>query len=88
MKINKNEFTKAKVRTAVTPGEALKILREFQGLSQNALAEITGISQSNVSALENGARQLGRSRAMILATALRVHPAALLFPDYQVDDVA
>lgn len=84
----KKEFVKAKVHVAVTPAQAIKMIRELQELSQNQLAELTGISQSNISALENGSRQLGRDRAITLARALRVHPAVLLFPDYQVDEAA
>ena len=83
MNINKKDFVKAKVHTSVTPGEAIKIMREMQGLSQNDLAELTGISQPNLSALENGTRQLGRDRAITLAEAIKVHPAVLLFPDYE-----
>lgn len=72
----------------VTPGEALKILRELQELSQNELAEKTDISQSNISALENGAVEMGKNTALKLAKALRVHPAVLLFPDYDVQEAA
>ena len=60
MSINKSDFVKSKVHHPVTPGEALKMLRELQALSQNALAEVTGINQSNISAIENGSRQMGR----------------------------
>lgn len=45
---------------------------------------MTDISQSNLSALENDARQLGRNTSIVLAKALHVHPAILLFPGYQV----
>lgn len=31
MKINKKDFVKAKVHVHITPGEALKMLREFKG---------------------------------------------------------
>lgn len=86
--INKNDFVKAKVHTAITPGEALKMIRELQGLSQNDLAKLTGITQSNISALENGSRQLGRDRAITLAKALHVHPAVLLFPDFDMENAA
>lgn len=86
--INLKDFTIAKVHEAVTPGEALKILRKLQELSQNELANLTGISQSNISALENGTRQMGRERALIFAKALRVHPAILLFPDFDLKEVA
>ena len=88
MKTNKKDFVKAKVHAHLTPGEALKQLRELQGLSQNDLAEITGIPQSNISALESGAKQLGRDRALMLAKALRVHPAVILFPDYDINMAA
>jgi len=88
MNINKNEFAKAKVHSEISPGEALKMLRELQGLSQNNLEKMTGISQSNISAIENGSKQLGRERAIIFAKALRVHPAVLLFPDYDTADLA
>ena len=88
MNIRQKKFVQAKVHASVSPGEALKMIRELQGLSQNQLAEITGISQSNISAIENGTRQLGRERAMVFAQALRVHPAVLLFPDFDVAKVA
>ncbi len=88
MSINKSEFTKAKVHISVTPGEALRMIRELQGLSQNQLTELTGISQSNISALESGTRQLGRERAIVLAQALHVHPAVLLFPEYEFKEAA
>lgn len=82
------DFVEARVHAKVSPGEALKILRELQELSQNALAKKTGILQSNISALENGTTQMGRNSAIKLAKALRVHPAVLLFPDYDVQDAA
>ena len=88
MKIHKKDFVKARVHVTVTPGEAIKIMRELQSLSQNDLAHITGISQSNLSALENDVRQLGRDRAIVLAKALGVHPAVLLFPDYEMNKAA
>lgn len=88
MTSKKKDFVKAKVRAAVTPGEALKMLRELQGLSQSELAELTSMKQSNISSMESGARQMGRDRAITLARALRVHPAVLLFPDFDVADVA
>jgi len=33
-------------------------------------------------------RELGRERALVLAKALKVHPAVLLFPDFDVSGVA
>lgn len=45
------------------------MLRELQGFTQNELAHMTGINQSNISALESNQRQMGRERAIILAKA-------------------
>lgn len=88
MKINKKDFIKAKVHAHLTPGEALKLLREQQGLTQGDLAKITGVSQSNISSLESNTRQMGRERAIVFAKALKVHPAVLLFPDFDIEKVA
>ena len=87
MKTNMDSFVKAKVNVSITPGEMLKTLRELQGLSQKELSEITGISQSNISALETNIRNIGRDRALVLANALKVHPAVILFPDYSMETV-
>lgn len=88
MKAKKKDFEKSRVHVGVTPGEALKMLRELQGLSQSDLAGLTGMKQSNISTIENGTSQMGRERAIVLAKALRVHPAVLLFPDFDIEDVA
>jgi transcriptional regulator with XRE-family HTH domain len=88
MKINKKDFVKARVNISITPGQMLKTIRELQGLSQLELANMTGISQSNISSLETDARQIGRERAIVLAKALKVHPAVILFPDYDIAEAA
>lgn len=88
MKINKKDFIKAKVHISLTPGEALKMIRELQGMTQADLAAKTEISQSNISALENNTKQMGRERAIVFAKALKVHPAVLLFPDFDISEVA
>lgn len=88
MKMGKKDFVKAKVHCHVTPGEALRMIRELQGLSQSDLAKKTGISQSNISALESNTRQMGRERAIVFAHVLKVHPAVLLFPDFDAEQVA
>ncbi len=88
MKIDKNDFVRAKIQRRVTPGEMLRTLRELQGLSQVDLAQLSGISQSNLSAMETDARQIGRDRALVLAKALKVHPAVILFPDFDINEVA
>jgi transcriptional regulator with XRE-family HTH domain len=79
-----NEFRKAKRSVAVTPGESVKILRELQEFSQNELAELTGIPQSTISAIENDRVRLGVERSKVLARALNCHPAVLVFPGWDI----
>ena len=64
----------------LTTGDMIKILREKNELSQNQLAEMTGLSQPTLSGLENNRITLGVERAKILAKALNAHPALFLFP--------
>lgn len=81
--MNRSEFRKARKSAEVTVGESVRIVREFQELSQNALARLTGIPQSTISAIENGRVNLGVERAKVLARALRCHPAVLVFPGWE-----
>lgn len=76
------EFRPAKKRIDVSVGESVRIVRELQGLSQNQLAELTGIPQATLSAIENDRVSLGVERAKVLARALKCHPAVLVFPGW------
>jgi transcriptional regulator with XRE-family HTH domain len=78
------DYRKAKKMVEVSVGESVKILREFQELSQNELSEKTGIPQSTISAIENNRVNLGVERAKVLARALKCHPAVLVFPGWDV----
>ncbi len=77
-------FSPAKKRVDVFPGESVRIIRELQGLSQTQLSELCGIPQTTISSIENGRVNLGVERAKVLALALRCHPAVLVFPGWQV----
>ena len=55
------DFRPAKRRLKVSVGESVRIIRELQGLSQNQLAERTGIPQATLSAIENDRVRLGSS---------------------------
>jgi transcriptional regulator with XRE-family HTH domain len=81
-----SEFHPAKKRVEVSVGESLRIVRELQELSQRRLAEISGISKSSISAIENDRVRLSVERAKVLARALHCHPAVLVFPGW--DDVS
>lgn len=77
-------FSPAKKRVEVPPGESVRIIRELQGLTQSQLSDLCGIPQTTISSIENGRVNLGVERAKVLAIALRCHPAVLVFPGWQV----
>lgn len=79
-----SNYRKARKNVEVSVGESVRIMRELQELSQNQLAEITGIPQSTISAIERNRVNLGVERAKVLARALKVHPAVLVFPSWDV----
>ena len=56
----------------LTPGKCLWIYRDNLGLTQEELSERTGISKSNISAMENNKRRLGVAVAKKLAKALGI----------------
>ncbi len=80
-----SDYRRAKKRVELSVGESVRIIRELQELSQNELAVATGIPQSTISAIERERVKLGLERAKILARALRVHPAVLVFPGWEVE---
>ncbi len=78
------DFRPAKKRIEVTVGESVRILREFQEMSQNQLAQVSGIPQTTISAIENDRVRLGVERAKVLARALKCHPGVLVFPGWEM----
>ncbi len=77
-------FVRAKARMTITPGQSLRIIRELQELSQNELSRLTGLPQSAISGMESGRINIGVERAKVLAKALKVHPATIVFPGWDV----
>ena len=82
------EFTRAKRRVRLTTGEMLSILREKNELTQNQLAQKSGLTQATISSLESNRLNLGVGRAKALARVLHIHPAVLLFPDWETEERA
>lgn len=74
----------AQKRATVSVGESVRIIRELQELSQNQLAQLSGIPQATISAIENNRVSLGVERAKALARALKVHPGVLVFPGWEL----
>jgi len=76
------EVFPARQRANLSPGQALKTIRELQEMTQEDLARASGISQAAISAMEHDKVKIGLSRARTLARALRVHPAVIVFGDW------
>lgn len=81
-------YRKAKKTVNVSVGESVRIMRELQKLSQSDLAKLTGIPQSTISGIENDRINIGVERAKTLAVALKCHPAVLVFPGWEIADLA
>ena len=81
--LKSGEFVAAKPRVVMTPGQSLRVIRELQELSQNGLAKISGLPQSTISGMESGRINIGVERAKVLAKALRIHPAVIVFPGWE-----
>lgn len=79
-----NTYRPAKKRISVSVGQSVRIMREFQELSQNQLSRLTRIPQSTISAIENDRVRLGVERAKVLARALKCHPGVLVFPGWEL----
>ena len=82
------EFVKSKPTASLTPGQMLTILRQKNELSQTQLANAAKMTQSTISSLESDRIKLGVERARALAKVLHVHPAVLLFPDWNESELA
>lgn len=84
--MSKRRFRRARKRVEVSVGESVKIVRELQGLTQSDLGRLTRIPQSTISAIEKDKTKLGVERAKVLARALKVHPAVLVFPGWETEE--
>jgi transcriptional regulator with XRE-family HTH domain len=80
------QYHSAKNRIKVSVGESVRIMRQLQELSQNQLANLSGIPQNTISAIENDRVNLGVERAKALAKALKCHPGVLVFPGWEMSD--
>jgi transcriptional regulator with XRE-family HTH domain len=79
----KGDFVLAKKYGKLSPGKALKIYRELNGMTQAELAKKSGLKQATISSLEHDRIVMGIDRAKVLARALKVHPAVLAFADWE-----
>ena len=78
-----SEFVAGRRHATLSTGEVIRMLRELKGWTQADLARRCGISATNISLLENGKVEIGKRRAEQLARAFGVHPAIIMFPEYE-----
>ncbi len=71
------------VKEEATPGDILRAFRKREGFTLKEIEVITGIRESNLSAIENNRIEMTRHYAEMFAAALNVHPTAFLYPNGQ-----
>jgi transcriptional regulator with XRE-family HTH domain len=77
MKRPRGTFGAAKAHAALSTGEVIRMLRELKGWTQAELARRAAISASKI----------GKKRAEQLARAFDVHPAIIMFPEYEAREI-
>ena len=83
MKSRLSAYSAAKSHAVLSTGEVIRMLRELKGWTQAELARRSGISATNISLLENDKVKIGKRRVEQLAKAFDVHPAIIMFPEYE-----
>ena len=81
-------FVPAKTHAALTSGQVIRMLRELKGWTQEDLAKRSGIGATNLSLLENDRVDIGKKRVEQIAAAFDVHPAIIMFPEYEAKEIA
>jgi len=84
--MNHDDLVSALPDVNLAPGDAVRVFRELQEMTQAQLATASGIAQSTISSIEHGRVRLGVERAERLARALKVHPAVLLWPNWRPEE--
>lgn len=87
MKTKRGAFGAAKAHAVLSTGEVIRMLRELKGWTQAELARRSAISVTNISLLENERVEIGKKRAEQLARAFGVHPAIIMFPEYEAKEI-
>ena len=64
-----------------TPGKTLRAFRKNFEITLKDLEDVTGIKESNLSALENERTEMTSYYAERLGAALGIHPSLLLYPE-------
>ena len=67
--------------TPSTPGKTLRAFRKNFEITLKDLEDVTGVKESNLSALENDRVEMTSYYAERLGAALGIHPSLLLYPE-------
>lgn len=76
----KNLLDLKELQTEETPGKIVRAFRRNFGLTLEDVERLTGIPQSNLSAIENNKLDMGVRRAARLAAVFGINPSLILFP--------
>jgi transcriptional regulator with XRE-family HTH domain len=87
MKKSRRMFGPAKPHAELSTGEVIRMLRDLKGWTQTELARMSSIGVSNISLLENNRVDIGKKRTEQLARAFDVHPAIIMFPEYEAKEI-
>lgn len=63
------------------------MLRDLKDWTQQELSKRSSISATNISLLENNRVDIGKKRAVQLAEAFGIHPAIIMFPEYEAIEI-
>ena len=83
----KKKSIKAKPLAVLTSGEVIRMLRTLKGWTHGELSDHSGISITNITLLENENIEIGKRPAIQLAKAFNVHPAIIMFPEYDRKEI-
>lgn len=73
-------------KSAKTTGDLIKAFRANFGIRQDDMAHACKISQANLSAIEQGRREVGARLALRLAAFMGLSPDVVLYPNgYEVE---
>lgn len=64
-----------------TAGSIIRAFRKNFRVTLKELSKLTGIPESNLSAIENDKLEIGVKRATLIGAALGIAPESLLFPN-------
>ena len=81
------DFVPVEAHANLSTGQVIRMLRDLKGWTQERLAQRSGISATNISLLENEKVDIGKKRAEQLAKAFDVHPAIIMFPEYEAEEM-